>query len=126
MEKRIIEAEEFRLVDQNGRIRAVFGVNESSITGRAAGISLRGPHGHERAWMGVNDDGEAVLCFYDSTDIVDEINPRIMLISEGKGAALLIMDKDGKTLLRLRVLEEGGDILLYSPESRKPSKVITA
>jgi len=126
MEKRVVEAEEFRLIDKKGHVRAVFGTTENSVTGKAAGISLMDPVGNERAWIGVNDDGEAVLCFYDSTDAVDAIKPRIMLISESNGAAILIMDTDGKTLLRLRVLREGGEILLYSPLSRKPKKVITA
>jgi hypothetical protein len=126
MHKTIIEAQEFRILDSKGKIRAVLGVTDSSITGEAIGISLIDPSGQERTWMGVNTDGESVLCFYDSTDRKDNVKPRLMLISEKKGAALLIMDTDGKTLMRLRVLQEGGEILLYSPESKKPKRVITA
>ena len=126
MKKTVIEAQEFRLVDEWGNVRAVLETTESSITGEAAGISLKDPSGTERAWIGVNNDGETVLCFYDSTDQRDNIHPRLMLISEKSGAAVLIMDTDGKTLLRLRVLQEGGEIQLYAPESKKPRKVITA
>lgn len=88
-DKKIVTAEEFRLVDEKGKSRAV-------ITMRGGGepvLGFFGKDGRRRAIFGMRDDGTPAIGLYDK---------------KGKERIKLVMDSDGSPAIRLSD-EKGGN-----------------
>lgn len=119
-EKKIIEAEEFRLVDSEGNPRAYFAMENNNPV-----LSFASKNNKPRLSVGLQSwpDGreEADITFYDETGW-----DRIRLTTEGARALFNINNKEGRTLVGLACDGERGGVISVTDSMGRPRFLIMA
>jgi hypothetical protein len=111
-DKKVIRAQEFVLVDEQDKPRAMLTISEDEPA-----MSLHDDRGEIRAMLGVTKD-RSFLRLYDERgepragmDVAED-GPRLKLFDEqGNGHTVLIVDKDGPSLIMYDEKGEGGAML---------------
>ncbi len=116
---KLVEATEFRLVDQKGTVRASLAVGRGGAT-----ISLNNGAGHPRAALVVGEDGAPRLDLLDRTDssraslrLAGDGSPELSLSGAPK---IELSDEPGKPRASLAILADGEAALSLAGSSEKP------
>jgi hypothetical protein len=113
------------VVDDAGVARITIGQDAPGTQrrSRAAGITIRDQHGHERGGMGTMDDGSAVLALDAPAGVGSEMPDRAGIAVWPDGSAgIILIGNTGRTVAQLRADAEGAgglQLLQWDTESGK-------
>ena len=121
----VLTARKFRLVDDEGKERAVLGMFQSAVYPRTgerlanvSGLRLYDTLGNKRAALTLYEDGRPGLSLFDATG-----KPRIGLCLLDDGSAYLsVLDPAGTTRAMIGVREDGGPWLALFDAAEEPPR----
>src|SRR5436309_10393503 len=129
-ENQIVTAQQFRLTDKSGRLRAVLGLEDGEPS-----LSLYDAQEELRLWVGIGEDGEPGVVFYDKMGIAraslglgEEGDPGIHLLDKDENLravlslesngepGLDLLDRNEKDRINLGLLDGEGACVIFSDE----------